>query len=127
MVQQKLRYGALLCALALFGCGESDFTPGVWTWQAGGDPEFSCRGNLKILVIENDRIRDVSLGRVMEDWQGLKTQFREDGAVVVKGRSGDVFRFRNEGDGVITLEDAPSEIGLNWSLPVELVRCPQPS
>lgn len=127
MSQQKFRYAPMLCALALFGCGETDFTYGVWTWQNGGDPEFSCRGNMKIMVVENDRIRDVSLGQVMEDWQGLKTQFREDGAVVVKGRSGDVFRFRNEGDGVITLEDAPSEIDIHWSLPVELVRCAQPS
>ncbi|MET4132321.1 hypothetical protein ABIE62_001450 [Porphyrobacter sp. MBR-155] len=121
MLKQKYRFGVLLGALALVGCGESDFSRGVWTSPQMA--EFTCRGNLMVLGVDSDRVQLASLGSVAEEWPNLKTQFREGGSVIVKGRAGDVFRFRDEGDGTITLEEAPDTLEAYFITPAELVNC----
>lgn len=113
----------LLCALVLQGCGESDFTAGKWTANATGMPDFNCRGNLDVLIVGGDRIQRGILGQARGDWADLKTQFKEDGKVVVKGRAGEVFRFRDDGDGSMTLEEAPAAVSSSWRVPSDLVRC----
>jgi major membrane immunogen (membrane-anchored lipoprotein) len=116
------RRAALMgCVLLLAGCGESDFTTGKWTTTTM--PDFNCRGNLDVLVVGEDRIQYAALGQVRGDWGSLKTQYRQDGALIDKGSAGEIFRFREESDGRVTLEDAPATIALSWRLPREIVRC----
>lgn len=121
MLKQKYRFSVLLGALALVGCGDSDFSRGVWTSPQMA--EYTCRGNLRVLGVTSDRIQFASLGYVAEEWPNLKTQFREGGSVIVKGRAGDVFRFRDEGDGTMTLEEAPDVVSRSFQVPTELVNC----
>lgn len=121
MLKQKYRFGVLLGTLALVGCGDSDFSRGVWASTTM--PDFECTGNLQVLAVDNDRIQFALLGNVERDWQNLKTQFEEEGAVVVKGRAGEVFRFRHEDDGTIILEEAPDVISRSFQVPAELVNC----
>lgn len=121
MLKQKFRFGMLLSTLPLVGCGESDFSRGVWASTTM--PGYECRGNLQVLAVDNDRIQFALLGSVKRDWQNLKTQFRDGGSVIVKGSAGDVFRFRDEGDGTITLEEAPDVVSSSFEVPGELVNC----
>ena len=110
-------------ALALSGCGsDRDFTNGMWTGTAM--PDFQCRGNLDVIAINDDKIQYATLGQVREEWSGLKTQFKDGGQVVLKGRSGDVFRFRDDGDGAMILEEAPRSFTRYWQVPKDIVRCP---
>lgn len=112
----------ILSAMALYGCGESDFTRGKWASK--NMAEYDCQGNLQVLAVNSDRIQYAILGQVKNEWSDLKIQFREDGNVVVKGRAGERFRFRDEGDGTIILEEAPSSVAASWEdLPLELVNC----
>ena len=120
--KRPMRLAALTaCVLALAGCGERDFSAGKWTTTTM--PDFNCRGNLDVLVVGEDRIQYATLGQVRGDWASLKTQYRQDGALIDKGRAGEVFRFREESDGTVTLEDAPPGVALSWQLPREIVRC----
>ena len=77
-----------------------------------------------MIAINGDRIQYATLGQVREEWSGLKTQFKNDGQIVLKGRSGEVFRFRDDGDGAMILEEAPSSFTRYWQVPKEIVRCP---
>ncbi|MBX7500216.1 hypothetical protein K3181_02005 [Qipengyuania sp. YG27] len=109
------------CAVLVAACGERDFTTGKWTTTTM--PDFSCRGNLDVLVVGEDRIQYAALRHVRGDWGPLKTQYRQAGALIDKGSAGEIFRFREESDGTVTLEDAPATVALSWQLPREIVRC----
>ena len=107
----------------LAACGQQqDFSNGKWV--EGVSPEFECGQNLQVLLVASDRIQFAALGRVRGDWAGLKTQFQDEGRLIVKGGAGERFRFRDDGGGRVVLEEAPREVSSMINLPREMYRCP---